>query len=455
MTARRRVPAVPRLAALLESRRMAHNPLAVFAQHAARHGHDYIYHFAGIRRVRVTCNPAVLRRILKDNNVNYRKSPIQMRRMQEFLGPGLLTHHGEAWRQRRLLVQRGFSPAALAALTPGMQDALDEAMAGFDAAVAAGPIDLGHAMMGITFGMVARSLFGARMPPCEVEAISDAILRIQAFIVRRITQPHLAAWFMASGAVARHQALRRQGDAIIARRVAERRAAPTPAGADMLQLLLDATDPETGQRLSDADVTAECMQLLVAGHETSSTALAWTLDLLARHPAQLAAARAELDAVLGDGRAGHRHLGSLPRCTRILEEALRLYPPFWMVDRVAIADDEADGMSIPAGETIIAFLHGAHHAPDWWEDPERFAPERIGEADRRTARGFTYLPFGGGPRACVGSSYAMLQMLMVLDAVLRRYEPGAGGAQAAPMMILRQRAGACARIRRIAAAVSP
>ena len=442
-------PEVPRVRAFLESGRMRDDPVAIFRAHQRRLGDDYVYHFGGMRRVRVVSDPAMLRRVLKDNAENYRKSEIQMRRMRRFLGPGLLTHHGEAWRRQRRLIQRGFGPRGLEALGAVMRASLADSLADFETRLGE-PVDLGAEMTAATFAMVARSLFGAAMTAAEIALVSEAILRIQAFIVRQITEPHLAAWFVASGELARHDRLRRAGDAVLRRHVDARRRAGE-AGDDLLGVLLSARHEDTGEGLSDEEVLCECMQLLVAGHETSSNALAWTLYLLERDPDTLARVRAEFEAVIGDRPLGWSDVARLPEACRALEEALRLYPPFWMVDREAVADDEAGGRRIAAGETIVAFLYGVHRDAGRWPEPDSYRPARIGPSDRKTTRDFTYLPFGGGPRGCVGANYAMMQMLMVLEAWTRRYDwsVAEGGEVApAPLIILRQRPGATTRVRR-------
>ncbi len=445
----RDVPAVSRIAAFRESRKMAADPISVFHRHMQALGPDYYYYFGGMKPVLVTQNPVLLRHILKDNHENYRKSEIQVRRMGYFLGHGLLTSHGEEWLRMRRLIQKAFAPHALEFLSAGMNDSIDESLARFRPLAAAGPVDLAREMMEITFTMVARSLFGARMTVDEIGEISEAIVAIQAFIVRQIVQPYLIPWFALSGETGRHQTLRRRGDAILLRHIRERRRQPAPAGSDLLQILLDTTDPDTGDSLTDEQVLCESMQLLVAGHETSANALTWTLYLLGRHPDRLVASRAEFERVVGTERLALHHLTDLPYNTRIVEESMRIFPPFWMVDRVAVEDDRAGNIVVPAGTTVIAFFYGAHHAPSNWQDPELFVPDRIGPTDRKTTRDFTYLPFGGGPRTCIGAGYAMLQMLMIMNVFLRAFDFRIADGQElkpGPKIILRPRDGAMANV---------
>jgi cytochrome P450 len=174
--------------------------------------------------------------------------------------------------------------------------------------------------------------------------------------------------------------------------------------------------------MSDELVLSESMQLLVAGHETSSNGLSWLLYLLSTRPDCLERVRQEFDAVLGDAPLSFADVPRLEYATQVIQEALRLYPPFWMIDRMAVADDRVGDIAIPRGSTVIVYVYGAHHAARYWQDPEVFDPERFSKANQKLHPPFTHLPFGGGPRGCIGSNYAMLQVLMILSDLLRRYD---------------------------------
>jgi cytochrome P450 len=164
------------------------------------------------------------------------------------------------------------------------------------------------------------------------------------------------------------------------------------------------------------------MQLLVAGHETSSNALSWILYLLSSRPECLERLRQEFHAVLGDGPLSFGDVAKFEYGTQVILETLRLYPPFWMVDRMAVADDRVGDLTIPRGSMVIVFVHGAHHAPRNWPDPETFDPARFAKANEKLHTPFTHLPFGAGPRGCIGGNYAVLQILMILSELLRRYD---------------------------------
>jgi cytochrome P450 len=389
----------------------------------------------------VTIDPAVIQHVLKTNAENYQKSEIQVKRMGHFLGKGLLTTHGEAWRTQRRLIQTGFDRKQLDALSSIMQDSLAESMRDFDRQVRCGPVDIYPQLMKITFAMVARSLFGARLKDEDIDLVSHTICTVQEFIVRQTLQPYLNPWFAVSGKLRKHEDMRKRADAVLLQYIKKRRnEAP---GHDLLQTLMDARYSD-GKGMPDELILSESMQLLVAGHETSSNALSWLLYLLSSRPDCLEKVRQEFDSVLGEAPLTYNDVLKFEFTTQVICEALRLYPPFWMIDRMAVADDRIGDVAIPRGSMVIVYVYGAHHAPRYWQDPENFDTERFSKANDKLRIPSTYLPFGAGPRGCIGGNYAMLQILMILSDLLRRYDfqlaPGQT-IEARPMVILRPKHG--------------
>jgi cytochrome P450 len=196
--------------------------------------------------------------------------------------------------------------------------------------------------------------------------------------------------------------------------------------------------------MPDELILSESMQLLVAGHETSSNALSWLLYLLSSRPNCIERLREEFDSVLGGEPLTYAHVPKLEFAAQVVQEGLRLYPPFWMVDRMALSDDRAGDLFIPTGSTVVVFVYGVHHSPHLWEDPERFDPERFTKANEKLRPPCAWLPFGAGPRGCIGGNYAMLQILMILSVLLRKYELQLSPGQTIeprPMVILRPKNG--------------
>jgi cytochrome P450 len=439
---------ISRLSAVREVARLIDNPVEVLQAHTRAVGPTYAYPIGGLKRVLVSSDPVVLRRVLKDNAANYHKSEFQTRRLGRFMGTCLLTSHGDAWLRQRRVIQRGFNPDQLARLAPGMQAAVDERLAALAPTLeSGGPVDVCEVMHALAFAMITRSIFAASLTDEESAQIHQAIGDVQAFVLREAVQPHLAPWFRMSGELRRRQAQLAASEAILARYIALARADPA-ASSEILRGFFRA---RIGDRpMSEEEILREVVGLLIAGHETSSNTLSWALWLLARHPARLAAVRAELAEALAGGPVTCETLPRLRVTGHVLEEALRLFPPFWMVDRVALRDDVAGGVDIPAGTTVIAFIYGAQHAAEGWDEPESFQPERFDGDDKAIRRSYRHLPFGGGPRACVGAGYAVLQMAMALAEIVRRYdfelEPGAC-VEAQPLIVLRPRGGIRMRFR--------
>ncbi len=434
-------PHVPRSRAILDLRAMVRNPVSVFEEYRARFGPTFTLHFGGVTPSVVSTDPVVVEHVLRGNRDNYEKSHIQGERMVEFQGKGLVNSHGDVWMRQRKLLAQGFKASRLTKLLPMQQDVLQELMDGFDHDVRRGPVDVHQQMVRFTLRLVGKSLFGRSMRDEELEQIGEIISAIQAFILRQVVQPWKIPWFRFSGLSEQHQQLRRDGDAIALRHV-QARLTEGIGDNDFLRILTETPYHDTGLPMSEAMVLIESLQLLVAGNETSSNALTWIFYLLARHPTHIVEIRDEVAAVIGDNAIDYRNLHQLEATVRVIDEALRLYPPFWMIDRIALKDDDIGGVHIPAGAMVIPYIYGTHRNPAHWEDVETFDPRRF-ERDRSKDRHpFAYIPFGGGPRICIGSNMAVMQMLMIVVAFVRKYDFSLAKNEPVaiqPMMLLRPR----------------
>src|SRR6202142_3651952 len=270
MTSSTPIRVASRFRCFADSRAMFRNPVRVLSNYNKIFGDTFRLYLGGLKEAIVTIDPAVIQHVLKTNAENYQKSEIQVKRMGHFLGKGLLTTHGEAWRKQRRLIQKGFDRTELDALSSIMQDSLADSLKDFDRQVHVGPVDIYPQLMKMTFAMGARSLFGARLKEEDIDLVSHTICTVQEFIVRQTIQPYLNPWFAVSGDLRRHEEMRVRADGILMAYIKRRRhEAP---GHDLLQILMDARYSD-GEGMSDELVLSESMQLLVAGHETSSKAL--------------------------------------------------------------------------------------------------------------------------------------------------------------------------------------
>jgi len=233
--------------------------------------------------------------------------------------------------------------------------------------------------------------------------------------------------------------MREIGDAIVLRHIAERRQEGI-GEADFLRLMLDVPYHDTGLPMTEDEIRVESLQLMVAGNETSSLALTWTFYLLGRHPQYLSMIRDEVADVIGSDPIRFENLHMLELTKRVVDETLRLYPPFWMIDRIAIKDDEICGIRIPSGALVVPFIYGTHHNAALWPDPENFDPERFRAEHNDGRHRFAYLPFGGGPRLCIGQNMAIVTILMIIATIVRRYDfapVSDDPVRKRPMMLLR------------------
>lgn len=443
-------PHVPRIRAFLDARAMIRNPLAVFERYRSELGPTFTLHMGGARPAIVSTEPAFAQHVLQKNSGNYRMSAIRVERMAEFQGHGLLNSHGAAWLQKRRFLGQGFTPGRLAELVPMQARVIEASLDQIDAAATRGAVDVGRMLLWINFRLFGKAVFGSRITDPEIEHIASTIRTIQGFIVRQIVQPYLIPWHRFIGRSRHYQALRLDAERIVRSLIADRRR--DPEGGDLLEIMLDTPYPGPGERMSDEQVLVEALQLFVAGNETSPTALTWAFYLLGRNPGYFRGIRDEVDHVFGDGPFTFEGLHRLEVTRSVLEETLRLYPSFWMIDRVALADDRVGSFDIAEGLMVLTYLYGLHRNPEVWPDPETFDPSRFASRARKGRSPFAYLPFGGGPRKCIGSNMAIVQMLMVLGALVRRYRfelVSSEPVEILPMMILHPKSAIEMRVTRM------
>lgn len=421
------LPRVPRLLSFRNSWALAADPIPVITGYLDTYGDTLGLHLGGVRPTLLTRDPGLIQHILQKNHRNYPKSELSQG-LARYLGHGLLTAEGSYWLQQRRLIQPGFHRQRLAGLTELMLDVIDECLAPVVAAARAqgGSTEVpAHELMTtVAFRIITRSVFSTGTSEAELQELSRLLTELQGFYVRTLRQPYLRPWLGLSGQYRRHDALAAELRQLIRGYIRRRQqpAAGPDAPHDLLQMLLDVRYEDTGLPMTEDQVLDEALILLVAGHETSANGLAWLWYLLARHPAEAARLHAEQQAVLGSRRPAFADLPRLPYSLQVVQETLRLYPPVWILDRRAAHDDEYNGLPLPQGTLISAYVYGVHHQPAYWPEPEAFRPARFAAEAGAERPAYAYLPFGGGPRQCIGNQFALTEMQLVLLEVLRRFE---------------------------------
>ena len=368
--------------------------------------------------------PAGIRHVLVDNAANYVKDELQRRVLKPGLGEGLLTAEGEAWRRTRRTLAPVFAPRAVEAFTGAMRECA-EAMAArlaarLPASGAAVRFDMTAEMTRITFEILTQTLFSNAIDTSPAKFAGafttyfESLGRISPLDMLKAPDwiPRVGKWFARPAIAFFEEEVKR----IIATRRALL-ASGKPAPQDLLTLLLAAADPETGKGLSEAEVGANIVTFIGAGHETTANALQWTLFLLSKHPEVRAQAEAEADGANDIPLTEWPE--RLPMIRAVIEEAMRLYPPAATLTRAALAEDEVLGKKIPAGSTVIISPYVIHRHRLLWQDPDLFRPERFLPGNRETIDRFAYLPFGAGPRICIGQRFAMYEAVIVLAVLLR------------------------------------
>lgn len=383
-------------------------------------GPTYRMYLAGIKPGILTIEPEIIQQILQKNHRNYLKSPLHFEKLAHFLGNGLLSSEGNYWLRQRRLIQPGFHRQRLAALTDIMQDTIEQQLLRLEDRLQEGPVDVYQEMMEMAFRVVAASLFSTNLSEEDLQELSYAITTLQEFIILQIRQPYLNPWFRISGQIRKHEELTHRADRVIISTIKKRKAGEETAD-DLLQMLLDSRYEDNGEGMNEQQLLDESKIIFVAGHETSANALAWTWYLLAQHPEVTAKIRAEIEAVVGDRRPTFSDLPKLSYLVQVIEESMRLYPPAWITDRLAVQNDEVKGVKIPAGAMAIPYIYGAHHNPAVWDEPESFRPERFEPEAKKKIPAYAYLPFGGGPRLCIGNNFAIMEMQLILVEMIRRY----------------------------------
>jgi cytochrome P450 len=442
------LPRVPRWRSLLRSFALAKDPLPVLDATLARYGDTVELFIGGVEKSILTRDAGLTQHVLQKNSRNYAKSKFTQG-FSRYVGHGLLTNDGPDWLRQRRLIQPGFHRQRVAGLTGLMQEITAETLAPLAAQAAAGggavAVPVHELMTRLTFRIIARSVFSTNFPEAELDRLAQLITEIQAFFVRSIRQPYLKPWFRLRGQFRYHDELSTELRALLGRYIAQRQYANAQPNAtppdDLLQMLLDVRYEDTGEPMTPDRVLDEALILLIAGHETSANALTWLLYLLARHPEEAASIRAEAEAVLAGRQPTFDDLPRLGRALYAVQEAMRLYPPAWMVDRVALADDNYQGLRIPKGTLFSLYFYGLHHDEKYWAEPQAFRPARFAPGQARSVQPFAYVPFGGGPRLCIGMQFALTEMQLVTLELLRQFEvewvEGQGPVLTQPLITLR------------------
>ncbi len=401
------------------------------------------------RQVHHVSGPAEVRSILHENFTSWGKSPLIMRMLKPILGDAVFVAHGESWKRQRKTVQPTFLKRRLDRFVPLIVEAGELAIGEFENHK--GAVEIHAILNDVTFFIIERALF-SRKDGLDREALRDAFQVLLAEIgnVRFTDLIPVPQWVprpMSSEAKDALNVFRAAAqDQIDRRRISD------DPGNDLLGLLLSVRNEDTGEALSDTDIRDTLITFVAAGHETTAVALTWALYLVANDPYTQAALRAEADAVFGSGVPDVAQAGQLTLTRQVIEEALRLFPPAPVLGRQALEDTHIEGREVHKGDMALLGFYALQRHPEFWEHPDKFDPDRW-NPERRPNNRYLSMAFGGGPRACVGAQFAMMETSIILSMVLSRLSvtPAHGEVEPVMQVTLRPKGGMPLRFERHAA----
>ena len=411
-------PGPPRYFLLRHLRAAARDPLGFYQRFWRQHGDIVRVHWHGEHYLTLCVAPDAAERVLQGNWTNYPKG-FFYKRLSVFTGQGLFTAEGDLWLRQRRLAQPAFHRARIADLAPLMSQTVNEMCERWAQNPTDEPFDLAAEMMQLALQIAGRALFGADLHGARAVEFHHLMNAAMLHVEHRFNPLSLPE-NVPTRRNRRFLVVKAKLDAWIIGIAHGRRNSSHGDGADLLQLLIDARDEETGEPMSDRQLADEVITLLVAGHETSADALAWGFSLLAKNPATRAQLEAEA-ATLNGNLPTFDDLARLPYARMVFEESLRLYPPIWALARTATNDDCVGGYPIKAGGDVVVLPFLTQRHPEFWPEPEKFDPQRFAPDAIQKRPKFAYYPFGGGPRLCIGQGFALMEGQIAIAVIAARF----------------------------------
>lgn len=390
----------------IRSRELVRDPLSFFLTLARQYGDIVCYRSIGEPAYLIN-HPDLAKHILQDNNRNYTKDTYSNHLFRTVVSDGLLTSEGETWLKQRRLMQPAFHQKRLAEfdelIASATQSMLDRWQGYCERQE---PVYISQEMSALTLTITIRILFGVDIGD-EINRVGQAV-DMGSALLEKPTNPR----FKESVGIISE---------VVSQIIAERRQSTAEAN-DLLFTLLNTRDVETGEGMDDRQLHDQVMTLLLAGYETTASALTWTWYLLARHPRAVQKLRAEAERVLQGRTPTYADTENLVYTLCVFKEGLRLYPSAWVLGRKAIENDVLNGYTIPAGAVLAISPYTIHRHPDFWENPEDFEPERFLPENAVGRHHFAFIPFGGGPRQCIGNNLALLEAQLIIPMVLQQFD---------------------------------
>lgn len=372
-----------------------------------------------VKQLYASANPEFIKHVLQTNQKNYAKSN-GYKFMKMGLGNGLVTSEGDYWRKQRRLAQPAFYKTNLENLYVDMNRTMKEYVKELDTKRGQ-TIDFSKEMMTLTATIVLRSLFSVEESEM-LDTIYEGMEQMQSHIMKQARHP-LTRWkYYINGEYKTFKKELKVFDDLVYGIINERRESGE-SKPDLLQMLMDVEDADTGEKMTDLQLRDELVTMFSAGHETSANALAWTFYLLCKNPAIVAKLKAEADEALPDGHIPtFADLRNLQYTKQVIEEGMRLYPPAWVIGRKTIKEDVVNGFTVPKGQDVLLEVFLMHRNENVWENPLEFNPDRFTPENIKNRPKHHYLPFGAGPRMCIGNHFAMMEMQLIVATLIQHFD---------------------------------
>ncbi|MEP0131570.1 MAG: cytochrome P450 [Eudoraea sp.] len=392
------------------------NPLPFHRANFEKYGDIFRVRVGFRKAVVFTRNATIIKHILQKQHRKYQKSELQTVDLAKYIGHGILTSNGEHWRVHRRMVQPAFHKKKLQGLLGIMKQAIDSELKRIEPGTTQ---DVFPLMGDLAFQVVAQALFSRSDIQRNMKQLQDFTERNQKMLIKEMRQPYLKWWFKISGEIKKHLDLSEQGRDIL-NQIIEERLASRENKDDLLDMLLNATY-EDGTHMPRRQLIDEVLILFTAGHETTANALGFTLFLLAKHPDIQNKVLREVENINMEVDDLMQCLSQLAYTKQCIEEALRLYPPAYVIDRTAIADDVVKGRKFPKNTLVLMSIYELHRSSAFWDSPEEFNPDRFDIALKKDYSNY-YYPFGAGPRMCVGNNFAMYEMILTVAQIVKKFQ---------------------------------
>lgn len=408
------IPYISFVNILKNAKQILSNPLPFHKKNFKKYGDTFGAKLGFGKSIIFTRDAGLITHILKTNHRNYHKSPIQSKQLAKYIGNGLLTSNGDYWLQQRRLIQPAFYKKKLEGVREIINTVVKEEI---DTIPLNKTIDIRPIMSNLAFKVVGKSLFNYSEDELSIERLQKITEEVQVAVIKEIRQTYKYWWFVLNGHIAKTKKLAEESRSIL-RSLIEKRKLSTENHDDLLDLLLN-SKYEDGSSMTMDQLIDEILILFVAGHETTANALSFGIMLLSKNNDVQQQLLKEVSAI---DFSKLSIMDSFKTCTytkQCIDETMRLYPPAYFSDRITIEDDVFDGSTYKKGTTLLTSFYELHRNESIWENSESFDPDRFASLTKKQLS--NYFPFGAGPRMCVGSNFALYEMIVIIGTLTQKY----------------------------------